>query len=299
MEAVLEMLAGELPERGAADIDGWLSRLAGLRAAWPRPIERAIAAGLRADRLGYAFAGGYQAALEALAGELEGPAALCATESGGNHPRAIETALEPADDGGGWLTGEKTVVTLGDRAEVLLVAARASIGADGRPEIRLVSIARDSDGVAIEPAPPLPFVPEISHVRVRFDRAKVAPQPGISEDGYPRIKAFRTVEDVHVHAATAGYLIGAARLGGWDPGIVESLLASAAALWALAQAPPLSPVTHLALAGVIEQAAAPLEQIGALFEGEEGQRWQRDRVLLAVAGKARDRRRQRARQALG
>jgi hypothetical protein len=71
--------------------------------AWPHSIDRAIAGGVRADRLGFAFAGGYAAALAALVPGLTGIAALCATEEGGAHPRAIHTRLEANR-----LTGKKT-----------------------------------------------------------------------------------------------------------------------------------------------------------------------------------------------
>src|SRR4051794_33017827 len=72
-------------------------------------VERAVIGGARADRLGYAFAIGYSAALEALVGE--GDAALCVTEDGGNHPKAIQTRLVD-----GRVTGSKRWATLADHA---------------------------------------------------------------------------------------------------------------------------------------------------------------------------------------
>src|ERR1043166_3027624 len=70
--------------------------------------------GARGGRVAYAFAIGYSMALEALVGE--GSAALCVTEDGGNHPRAIETRLVD-----GRVTGTKAWATLADRAAHLLV----------------------------------------------------------------------------------------------------------------------------------------------------------------------------------
>src|SRR5438094_653029 len=60
-------------------------------------IDRAAAAGFAADRLGYAFAGGYRAALARLVPAVTGSACLCATEAGGGHPRFIRTTLAPRE----------------------------------------------------------------------------------------------------------------------------------------------------------------------------------------------------------
>ncbi len=80
--------------------------------------ERARAGGRASDRLGFAFASGYQAAAERMFGAGR-KTALCATEAGGNHPRRIQTTLLD-----GRVTGEKTFVTLGTHADRLAVVAR-------------------------------------------------------------------------------------------------------------------------------------------------------------------------------
>src|SRR4029079_19345048 len=97
-----------------------------LREATGTTVERAVIGGARADRVGYAFAIGYSTALEALVGE--GSAALCVTEEGGNHPRAIQTRLFDAR-----VTGSKRWATLADHATHLLVAATEGADAAGRP----------------------------------------------------------------------------------------------------------------------------------------------------------------------
>ncbi len=60
------------------------------------PMDRAVAGGFLADRIGYAFAAGYEAALRRLAPDLpEGPiVSLCITEKEGAHPRAIKARLD-------------------------------------------------------------------------------------------------------------------------------------------------------------------------------------------------------------
>src|SRR5690606_8056571 len=99
-------------------------------------FERALWGGFEADRLGYAFVAGYQAALDRLLAIAAVDAvprrsqrmSLAATESGGAHPRAIATTLEAQPDGSFVLRGEKTFATLASAADELLVVA--SIGAD-------------------------------------------------------------------------------------------------------------------------------------------------------------------------
>lgn len=262
-----------------------------LRAPAGSTVERAVIGGARADRVGYAFAIGYAAALEALVGD--GHAALCATEDGGNHPRAIQTRLE-----GGRVTGRKKWATLTDRAVHLLVVATEGNDAAGRPRLRVVRVRRDAPGVTLE-ATASSFVPEIAHARVTLDGAAGEVLPG---DGYADyLKPFRTIEDIHVHAALTGYLIGAARMRGFPHAIVERLAAVACALVTLGAADPKSAATHVALGGTLATSAgvlAELEAAWAAAPDDEWARWQRDRVILQVAGKARAERLVRAWQAL-
>jgi alkylation response protein AidB-like acyl-CoA dehydrogenase len=254
-------------------------------------VASAAIGGARADRVGYAFAIGYAAALEALVGD--GHAAVCATEDGGNHPRAIQTRLE-----GGRVTGRKKWATLADRATHLLVVATEGNDAAGQPRLRVVRVHRDAPGVTLE-ATASSFVPEIAHARLTLDAAAGEVLPG---DGYADyLKPFRTIEDIHVHAALTGYLIGAARMRGFPHAIVERLAAVACALVTLGAADPKSPATHVALAGTLATSAAiltDLEAVWAATPDDEWARWQRDRVILQVAGKARDQRLVRAWQAL-
>jgi acyl-CoA dehydrogenase len=83
----------------------WRSN-ASVRAA---PIEQAIAGGFDADRVGWAFASGYQAALRALVPDLasDALAALCVTEETGNQPRDVRTVFTARADGGASITGSK------------------------------------------------------------------------------------------------------------------------------------------------------------------------------------------------
>ena len=93
----------------------------------------------------------------------EGSAAFCVTETGGNHPRAIETQLVD-----GRVTGKKAWATLADHAAYLLVVARDGSDAAGRPRLRVVRVRRDAPGVTLEPSVTT-FVPEITHARLTLD----------------------------------------------------------------------------------------------------------------------------------
>src|SRR5215470_6430078 len=263
-----------------------------LREAAGTPVERAVVGGARADRAGHAFAIGYTAALEALVGETR--AAFCVTEDGGNHPRAIETRLVD-----GQVTGAKRWATLADRATHLLVVARDGTDAAGRPRLRVVRVRRDAPGVTLEVSAAA-FVPEIAHARVTLEGVAGEVLPG---DGYADyVKPFRTVEDIHVHAALVGYLIGVARQRGFARGLIERLAVVAMAIAALGAADAKSAATHIALAGAIATTAgliAELEAAWADVPDEEWQRWQRDRAILQVAGRARSERLARAWEVLG
>ena len=153
-------------------------------------VEDAVSGGAAADRLGVAFAAGYAAALRALVPDLPRGerAALCATEEGGGHPRAILARFD-----GATVTGRKTFVTGGLDAVRLLVVAR-----DGGDVLRLVSVSARGPGVVFVPLPPTPFAPEVGHAALQLEGAPAELLPG---DGYTDyLKPFRTIEDLHVNS---------------------------------------------------------------------------------------------------
>ncbi len=270
-------------------LDAWWARALPLRRE-RAPRAAALALGARADRLAYAFAGGYLAALDGLVPGRDPAraAALCATEAGGAHPRAIATRYED-----GRVHGTKAFVTLADRADELYVLAKEGEEA-GRPRLVLVRVDARAEGVSLAPLPEAPFVPEIAHAMVTLDGVPGERLAGDGWDDY--VRPFRTVEDVHVHLGLLGWLIATARRGGGlQVGAIEEALGAAAALYGLASEPPSAPSVHLALAGAIATSARIL---GALdldaWSEDERARWLRDRALLSVAGRARAARRERA-----
>ena len=287
MTILRELLTGETGI-ATSDVASWWARFDASRTRFERPIDRALAGGLAADRVAWAFASGYQAATEQLFG-LGGPSALCATEKEGAHPRHIATSLTPEGDALR-LRGRKRFVTLGPAARSLYVIASRGVEAD-RNDLVVVRVA-PGDGVRCEALPPFPFVPEIPHGRLELDLL-VEPAAVLPGDGYlDYLKPFRTVEDIHVVAALTGHLLGLARRFGMAHATVEALLAEATTLRALASEDPRDVALHLALAGALAQ----FERIASSIDRDRlepsiRQGWDRDRALLGVAAQARELRR--------
>ncbi|MDP1828482.1 MAG: acyl-CoA dehydrogenase family protein [Archangium sp.] len=252
-------------------------------------IERAIASGAESDRLGHAFLGGYAAAITALDPfvSLTERGALCATESGGGHPRAIQTTLE-----NGMLNGTKHFVSGGRLATVLLVVAKTG-DKDGRPELKVARIAANKPGVTVEQGAPLDFIPEVPHGAVTFKDAAV--DAILEGDGYERyLKPFRTIEDLHVFGAVLGCLVANGRQA-FPQSQTEQLLGLLCAILTLGREDPRSPAVHLALAGVLTTAHALVDSLD-LTKLDAGfrERFLRDQPLLRIAGRVREQRRLKA-----
>jgi acyl-CoA dehydrogenase len=284
------------------DIPAWWARHHEVTRAAELPVHRAILAGFSSDRPAYAFASGYQEALcQLLGGVMPGVGtsklSLCATEAGGNHPRAIQTRLEPDGDAH-VLTGKKTYASLASHANGFIVIASAGQDAQGRSRLVAVRVPADRDGVRVEEfsGNALPIVPEIPHAHLHFDRVRIAPDERLPGDGYEDyLKPFRTVEDCHVYAALLAWVLQVGRRSAWPDALIEGFALGLVAVSAIGMADPGSPATHVALAGLIAQSERLLrdaDEHWARVDEETRGRWQRDRMLLQIAGKARARRRE-------
>jgi acyl-CoA dehydrogenase len=286
---VLDFLLGApAKQRELPTLEAWWSAHRSLAKRFASPVDHAFAAGFSADRLGYAFGSGYQCAGVAMFPAARGNrlTAFCATESGGVHPRAIETALTPEGDGFR-LRGHKSFVTFGPAAELLLVVAHRGADDEGRKRLCVVAL-EPGEGVSVEPLAELPFVPEIPHAALTLD-VIVSPESVLPGDGYARyLKPFRTVEDCYVHAALLGWLIAVGRRARWSQEQLALLCSMVVTIRALACADPSSPAVHMALGGALLEASRLVagldwEKVDAVTR----QRFERDRSLLGVAGKAR------------
>jgi hypothetical protein len=292
-EILRHVLTSPIPSEPIGSVPAWWARHRAAAAGFSRPIDRAIAGGFSADRLGYAFASGYHAALRALVPELRDDelTALCATEQRGAHPRAIEATLRPEGVRHYRLSGHKRWATLSTFADVLLVVATVGTDEAGIHRLRVAKVGARQPGVVIRPMPETPFAPEIPHAEVHLTDVAIAPDDLLPGDGYDRyVKPFRTLEDTHVHAALLGYVLGAARRHGWPPAIQQEALALLGLLCAVSSEPPGAPETHLVLGGAIDLTGQLLEKTRAHWSAagdEERGRWERDAGLLQVASGAR------------
>lgn len=275
--------------------EAWWDRHRGIAREAETPLDLAIRGGFAADRLGYAFASGYQAALRALVPDLPADrvASICVTERGGGHPRAIETRLEPLGDGRIRVTGHKRWATLGDAGGLLLVVASAGAAAQGRNQLRVVRVDASLPGVTLRPMPEPPFTPEIAHDEIDLEGVIVSESDVLPGDGFDRyVRPFRTIEDLHVQAAVYAYAIREIRAHALPPSLAERFAALLAAIHPLAAAPS-APETHVALGGVLALARGPLDELDRVWAKTESPahaRWERDRLLLSVASNAREQR---------
>lgn len=270
------------------------------------PFFSAVRVASTVDRLGLAFAAGYSAALEHLIPDVALPCALCVTEADGNHPRAIKASLNASNAGSGYtLDGAKTFVTFGNMAKTLIVAARVGEQSDGKPELAVVRIPADREGISLNELPAIPFVPEIPHARVEFHDVQVDDGERMSGDGYlDYVKPFRTVEDIHVFATASAYLLGLAKRCAGSADWMSELCALIATLDRLRAPPSFDPGVHVALHGAIENLSRLMsrDECSKLWAGapaEERARWKRDRKLLQVASTARGARFRKAASHLG
>jgi acyl-CoA dehydrogenase len=267
-------------------------------------FDRAALGGAHAASVGQAFIAGYRGALQRMFSALDREAAtLCVTEASGAHPRAIRSSLSPSGEGGWTLDGAKRWASVGEGPVTLLVLARVGDHPDGRPSLRVARVPSDRAGVTLEPMPATPFVPDVFHASVSFESVSLQPEELLDGDGYARfVKPFRTVEDTHVFGALLGYLVATGRGAGWPSTAISSLFSALASLRSIAHDEPSDPCVHLALAGAIEHAQAVIASLEPHWpQVEEPRRagWERDRLLLDVASKARAERAIAAARALG
>ncbi|MFO1326291.1 MAG: acyl-CoA dehydrogenase family protein [Rubrivivax sp.] len=305
LRALFDHLLGADPRvADTPTVQQWAAAWPALCAAEAQPFARALRGGFAADRAGWAFAAGYQAALAAQLPQLAGPdgalLSLSVTEAAGNRPRDLRTRAVAAPGGAWRLHGAKRWATLAPVAAQLVVIA-VDGGEAGRPALGAYVVPRGADGLSVQAMPPTPFAPEVPHAEIALDGVLAAQR--LDGDAYERlVKPFRTVEDLYVNAALVAWLLREARARGWPPGFVEQALALTCALAALSTLPAEAAATHLALDGAL-QGAATLYDL-ALAHGQTAPasaaaHWSRDRALSGVAAAARRLRTQRARERLG
>ncbi len=260
-------------------------------------VDRAVVGGFLADRVAYAFAGGYHSALQRLTTSVpvEAIPAICVTEKGGGHPKAIQARLEKkaadASDNSPWvLNGFKSFVTCAKEADVLLIAVSTGANKEGQNRLRMVQLDRETPGMAINPMKDLPYIPEISHGTVRLENVEVGDSQLLPGDGYADfIKPFRTIEDLHIMAAILGYQFRTACQFSWPADLREQLLSLLVSIRPLAMADPKAPAVHIAFAGLQKHIANSAIDLASYWEktpDDVKKAWERDKGLMSISKKA-------------
>ncbi|MBW1846358.1 MAG: acyl-CoA dehydrogenase family protein [Deltaproteobacteria bacterium] len=266
---------------------------------WQSTIDMAISGSFISDRLAYAFAAGYWSALYCLIPSLPERTitALCVTEKGGNHPKAIQTELVPASgkDEPVWLlNGSKKFVTCANEADMLLIAASTGISPKGQNELRLVRVDNHTPGLLIKPIQDLPFIPEISHGELEIYNIQIAESQILPGDGYTNyIKPFRTLEDLHVTSSVLGYLFRTACLFNWPQSVKEQILAFLPGIKTISLSNPLQSTVHIVFGGISSLFSSFIKSIEPhwrLTDDKTRSQWERDKALLNISGKAQSQR---------
>jgi len=296
---IIDQLLSAVPEKTATRFDtfeDWKKAYYLEMSALEEPADMAVAGGFYADRVAFAFAAGYHAALQKLVPDLpkETIVSFCVTEKGGGHPRAIKSKLESAENSNAseWkLNGRKQFVTCAAEAELLLVAASKGTGNDGKNRLKLVLLERGTTGLTVEVMKDLPFIPEISHGIIHLNDVIVKNSRILPGDGYTSyIKPFRTLEDLHVNAAILGYLFRIVKQFRWPKDTGERILSLIVTTKTLAICDPLLPAVHIALGGLLTQTKKLISDLGPLWKNVEPEiksAWKRDSALMNIAEKAR------------
>jgi hypothetical protein len=285
----------------------WWPRWRALASRRPTPIELAIAGGYDADRVAWAFASGYQAALRSLVPSLSADAlvAFCVTEESGNRPRDIRTTIAIQPDGSVRVDGAKRWTTLGpDSTLLLVVGSLQASAASERPSLKVARLPADTMGLSVQPMPATSFVPEVPHAQVQMHDVRASADALLPGDGYDAyVKPFRSIEDVHVTAAVLAHVLREARARSWPTAFAERLTAALVVLADIAPGEMDSPSLHIALGGALDWAQQLYAEATRLWSGvsddDDARRWQRDTALFSVASAARSQRAARAWERLG
>ncbi|MBK7991319.1 MAG: acyl-CoA dehydrogenase, partial [Comamonadaceae bacterium] len=168
-------------------VDQWWPGWAALAAQPSSPMALALLGGFAADRVGWAFAAGYQSALRTLVPSLpvQALAAFCVTEEGGNRPRDIRTLITLAPAAGSTVSGAGRWTTLGPRAPCCwsLAGLRARPLTNG-PASRWLWCGPISRASRSCRCPETAFVPEVPHARIQLQDVAIEASSLLPGDGY-------------------------------------------------------------------------------------------------------------------
>jgi hypothetical protein len=192
------------------------------------------------------------------------------------------------------LEGRKSFVTCANDADILLVAASTGVSLNGQNNIRLVCVDSQTHGISIKPLKHIPFIPEISHGKLELNNVQITESQILPGDGYTDyVKPFRTLEDIHVTSAILGYLFRTGCLFNWPQHVKSQILSILAMIKSVSLSNPFDNTLHILLGGIsslFESFVKSLEPYWKLTNSRTDSQWNRDKKLLTIAKKAREKR---------
>ena len=304
VERLIEtLLSPSLERKNFGSMAEWFVNFNQQTRHFSQPIDRAILGGRLSLNVGFAFAAGYQSAIEALfKPEDTLLSSFCVTEEQGNHPRAIETRLFE-DTGKLYLSGHKKFVSGANDSQRLYIACRDERKGDGAdalgwPIIKMLAVDAKTQGLEIQAMPALGFVPEVSHGKVKLHNVQITEEQICSGDGYLNyVKAFRSFEDLHVLAAITAYRLAEAIEGKWPIVTLEAHISLILAIRTLSEMDLNKSTAHIGIAACRSQLNELITSTNSLFEKSNlvsYKNWCRDQVLLNIAKAAHQKRTRRA-----
>lgn len=192
------------------------------------PLLNALELGLRVTTIGQAFALGYRCALQELLPALPQDqwAAFCVTEDAGVHPKKLTTTLS-ADN---LVTGEKSFVSMADKATQLIVIAVAGQNND-RPLLKAVKVSMPITGAQVDVMPDMGMIPEVGHGKLTLENV---PCEVLNGDGYLDFnKRFRTIEDAHLLMAFTSLILSKTVRCNLDDSLIDECLVIISSLFSL------------------------------------------------------------------
>lgn len=253
-------------------------------------LKTALALSLRVTSIGQAFALGYRCALQCLLPSLKQDtwAALCVTERTGSSPKQLKTKVDKQ----GYITGEKSFVSMADKAEQLIVIAITGEPL-ARPNVKAVLISNKMAGVAIDTIPNMGMMPELEHGTLSLTNVKGNILEG---DGYGEInKPFRGIEDAHLLMAFTGLVLSkTVRYELSDTLLDDCLLIIHSLLSVEFNDSPWSTLQINAAYRLFSKVLETFEEgLSSLPESFDGQ-WHRDKKVFSLAVKTRALKREKA-----
>ncbi|NVK37044.1 MAG: hypothetical protein HWE18_03885 [Gammaproteobacteria bacterium] len=257
-------------------------------------LNTAVELGLRCANLSQAFALAYRCALQTLLPSLDKThwAAMCVTESQGNHPKQLQTYLDDNQQ----VFGHKSFVTMAGLAEQLILIVKQGDNPE-RPELKAMKVLTQQANVKVTKMPAMKMLQDVPHGTIELSGAVGEILEG---DGHADFsKPFRTLEDAHVLVACSAMIMRQAKEAALPSDIMQKALGVIAIVKGMSAMT--YPWQHLQLAEAFELFEAlcnKFEEVLSACSQEFSQQWLLDKALFKIAGKARLARAEKAKQAI-